>query len=93
MIELVNKELVFYFEVECANCRNKMNVSHVVIDLHEGALYCTLCGKEMKVPEYKKLIDAASTLNAYIGDSMNAKYIDLVLNPNYVFEEEELAAH
>lgn len=93
MIELVNKKLVFYFEVECANCKNTMNVSHVVINEKEGDLYCALCGKSMMVPDYKKLVDSAEILNSYVGDSMNAKYLNLVLNPNYAFEEEEVAAH
>lgn len=93
MIEQINKELVFYFEIECPNCRNKMNVSHEVIEEHTGALYCTLCSKGIRVPDYEKLVEAAKTLNAYIGDSMNAKHVNLILNPNFESEDDTPAAH
>ena len=93
MIEQVNKELVFYFEIECANCRNKMNVSHEVIEERQGDLYCTLCSKEMQVPDHTKLVEAAKSLNNYIGDSLNAKYINLVLNASFESPDDTSAAH
>ena len=93
MIELINQKLVFYFEIECPNCKNTVNVSHQVINEHEGAMFCTLCGKTIHVPDHKKLVEAAETLNNYIGDSVNAKYVNLVLNKNFEGDGNTPLAH
>ena len=92
MLERID-QLVFYFEIECANCRNRMKVSHTVIEERDGLLFCSLCGKDVKVPNHEKLVESSKVLNDYISDSMNAKYIDLVLNDNYIEPETAPAAH
>ncbi|MDN5278609.1 MAG: hypothetical protein PWR01_2574 [Clostridiales bacterium] len=92
MLDRLDK-LVFYFTIECANCHNKMKVSHVVIDEKSGELFCSLCGKDVKVPNYQTLVTAAKDLNGYIGDSLNAKYIDLVLNEHYEEPSDTPPAH
>ncbi len=91
MIDL--KSLVFYFKIECALCHSEMSVSHEVIQEKSGELYCTLCGKVVKVPNWEKLVNASKELNEYIGDSLNAKYINIILNEQFECEEEEVAAH
>lgn len=85
-------QLVFYFTVECANCRDVMKVSHETIRMRSGELFCSLCGKDVKVPDYEKLASAASSLNEYVSDSLNAKYIKLVLNEKYVPSDDMPAA-
>jgi uncharacterized Zn finger protein len=85
--------LVFYFSIECANCKNIMKVSHETIKDKNGELFCSLCGRDVKVPGYEKLVGAAETLNDYIGDSQNAKYINLVLNEQYASDDDVPLAH
>lgn len=92
MLERID-QLVFHFTIECANCRNVMKVSHVVISEKEGDLYCSLCGKDVKVPNHENLVAASKTLNEYIGDSLNAKYINLVLNEKYMAADDVPPAH
>lgn len=92
MLERID-QLVFYFTIECANCHNVIKVSHVVISEKEGKLYCCLCGKEVKVPDYENLVSAAQTLNDYLSDSLNAKYVNLVLNEKYKIADDMPSAH
>ncbi|PKL45838.1 MAG: hypothetical protein CVV41_02205 [Candidatus Riflebacteria bacterium HGW-Riflebacteria-1] len=83
MLDRIDR-LVFYFTVECANCRDTIKVSHDTIQTRAGELFCSLCGKDVKVPDYEKLARAASSLNEYVSDSFNSKYIKLHLNEKYV---------
>ncbi len=92
MLERIDK-LVFYFTVECANCRNVMKVSHVVVDEKAGEIYCSLCGKDVKVPNHEELVSSAKTLNAYLGDSLNSKYVNLVMNEKYEKPDSAPPAH
>jgi predicted Zn finger-like uncharacterized protein len=92
MLERIDK-LVFYFTIECPNCHNEMKVSHEVIGSRKGELFCSLCGKDVKVPNYEKLVEASKVLNNYIGDSLNAKYINLVLNEQYDSPDGIPSAH
>ena len=82
MLDRIDK-LVFYFTVECANCRNIMKVSHETVKMRAGELFCSLCGKDVRVPDYDRLAQLAGGLNDYVCDSYNAKYIKLVLNERY----------
>ncbi|PKL46890.1 MAG: hypothetical protein CVV42_15025 [Candidatus Riflebacteria bacterium HGW-Riflebacteria-2] len=91
MLDRIDR-LAFYFAVECANCRDIMKVSHETIMMKSGELFCSLCGKDVKVPDYEKLARAASSLNDYVSDSFNAKYIKLVLNEKYVPPDDMPAA-
>lgn len=86
------ERLAFYFNVECANCRYSMKVSHETIMMRAGDLFCPLCGKDVKVPDYEKLARAAASLNEYVSDSFNAKYIKLALNEKYVPPDDMPAA-
>lgn len=92
MIEEISK-LVFYFELDCPNCHNKMKVSHAVIEEKSGELFCALCGKDLKVPSHESLVSAAKFLNDYVGDSVNAKYINLVLNERFALGDDTPPAH
>ena len=92
MIEEISK-LVFYFELDCPNCHNKMKVSHEVIGDKCGELFCALCGKDLKVPSHESLVSAAKVINDYVGDSINAKYINLVINEKFAVEDNTPAAH
>lgn len=92
MIEQL-KDLVFYFSIECANCKTPMKTSHVVVEEKNGDLYCTLCGKSIKVPDHDKLVMAAKSLNNYILEGTNAKYIKMVLNEKFVVEDAAPPAH
>lgn len=92
MIEQI-KDLVFYFSIECANCRTEMKVSHVVVDEKKGELFCSLCGKVIMVPDHDKLVAASKGLNDYILEGTNAKYIKLVLNDKFIVEDSAPPAH
>lgn len=92
MLDRIDK-LVFYFTIECANCKNIIKTSHVVIENKAGALFCSLCGKDVKIPDYEKLANSAKALNEFIGDSNNAKYINLVLNESFEKADSTPAAH
>ncbi len=92
MLERIDR-LVFYFNVDCANCHNLMKVSHVTVEEGQGNIVCTLCGKKVVVPNFEVLVKAAKDLNAYLGDSMNHKRIKLSLNEQFKVEEAQLAAH
>lgn len=92
MLDRIDK-LVFYFTIECANCRNIIKTSHVVIENKAGAIFCTLCGKDVKIPDYQNLVTAAKSLNEYVGDSYNAKYLNLVLNDKFEKADSTPAAH
>lgn len=87
------KDLVFYFTVECANCQTEMKFSHAVVEDKHGELFCTLCGKSIKVPEFEKLVNHAKGLNNYILEGTNARYIKLVLNEKFVVEDAAPPAH
>ncbi|MBR4329473.1 MAG: hypothetical protein IKP71_06430, partial [Candidatus Riflebacteria bacterium] len=65
MLETINK-LVFYFDIECANCKTHLKASHESINDQKGILFCGLCGKEVKVPDYEKLVSASEALNQYV---------------------------
>jgi len=91
MLDRIDR-LVFYFTVECANCRDVMKVSHETILMKSGELFCSLCGKDVKVPDYEKLARAAASLNEYVSDSFNSKYVKLVLNERYVPPDDMPAA-
>lgn len=92
MLERIDK-LVFYFTVECANCRNVMKVSHTAVEEKAGTICCTLCGKDVKVPNFMDLVTSAKTLNEYLGDSLNAKYINLHMNEKYEKVSDTPPAH
>lgn len=85
MIERIERT-VFFFSVECANCHDHMKVSHVVVEEQKGILICTLCGKSIKVPDPEILVRSAKDLNNYLGDSLNSKFIHLILNDKFVVE-------
>ncbi len=93
MLERTDKT-VFFFTIECAVCRNVAKVSHVVIEDQKGSLVCSLCGKTVKVPSFEILVKASKDLNAYLGDNLNAKYIKILLNPEFhVDDAVPLAGH
>ncbi len=92
MLDRIDK-LVFYFTIECANCRNVMKVSHTSVEEKAGEMFCSLCGKDVKVPNYMDLVTSAKTLNAYLGDSLNAKYINLKMNEKYERPSDTPPAH
>ncbi|GAB4274415.1 MAG: hypothetical protein Kow0029_14750 [Candidatus Rifleibacteriota bacterium] len=92
MLERIDK-LVFHYTIECANCHNCMKVSHVVIEEKAGEIFCSLCGKDVRVPNHEVLVSASKALNDYISDSLNAKYINLVLNEQYQPSEDDIPAH
>lgn len=92
MLDRIDK-LVFYFTIECANCHNIMKVSHVVVDEKGGDIFCSLCGKDVKVPDHEKLVTSTKALNEYLGDSLNAKYVKLVLNEAYECPSDVPPAH
>lgn len=82
MLETINK-LVFYFDIECANCKTHLKASHESINDQKGILFCGLCGKEVKVPDYEKLVSASEALNQYVTNPINSQYISLALNEKY----------
>jgi transcription elongation factor Elf1 len=92
MLERIDK-LVFYFTIECANCKNTMKVSHTSVEERNGDMFCSLCGKTVKVPNHQDLVSSAKTLNAYLGDTLNAKYINLVMNEQYEKADGTPPAH
>lgn len=87
MLERIDK-LVFYFQVECALCKNVIKVSHVVIEEQNGMLICSLCGRNIKVPDAETLVKASKALNEYLGDSINSKFVKLVLNEKFKIQDE-----
>lgn len=91
MLDRIDR-LVFYFAIECANCRDVMKVSHETIMMRSGELFCPLCGKDVKVPDFENLARTASGLNEYLSDSLNSKYIKLMLNSKYVSLDDMPAA-
>ena len=92
MLERIDK-LVFYYTVDCANCHNILKVSHVVVDELKGSVVCSLCGKIVNVPKWEDLVQASKILDAYLGDSLNAKFVKLVMNEKFKIQEQQLAAH
>ncbi len=82
MLETLNK-LVFYYDIECANCKNHLKASHESIKDQKGMLFCGLCGKEVKVPDYEKLVEVSEALNNYMSNPINSQYISLELNAKY----------
>ena len=82
MLETINK-LVFYFDIECANCKTHLKASHESINDQKGVLFCGLCGKEVKVPDYEKLVSVSEALNQYVTNPINSQYISLELNEKY----------
>ncbi|MDD2999876.1 MAG: hypothetical protein PHV05_12500 [Candidatus Riflebacteria bacterium] len=92
MLDRIDK-LVFYFTIECANCKNVIKTSHVVVDEKEGVIFCSLCGKDVKVPDYQTLVTSAKSLNNYIGDAFNSQYINLVLNEKFAVADSAPPAH
>lgn len=92
MLQRIDK-LVFYFTIECANCHDIMKVSHVVISEKAGTLFCSLCGKDVTVPNHETLATAAKTLDEYLGDSFNAQYVKLVLNKAFESPSDAPPAH
>lgn len=87
MLETINK-LVFYFDIECANCKTHLKASHESINDQKGILFCGLCGKEVKVPDYEKLVAASEALNQYVTNPINSQYISLELNEKYKKDAE-----
>lgn len=83
MLESLNK-LVFYFDIQCANCKNVIKASHSAIHDCNGMLFCGLCGKEVKVPNHEELVECCEKLNKYVSNPINSQYITLVLNDKYV---------
>jgi hypothetical protein len=77
------EKLVFYFTIECAVCHNLMKVSHMAVKDQSGALVCSLCGRQVKVPGHETLIEASDKLNQYLSDSQNSQYIRLIVNPEF----------
>ncbi|NLM17896.1 MAG: hypothetical protein GX221_09285 [Candidatus Riflebacteria bacterium] len=90
MIQDMSK-VAFYFMIECANCRNATKVSHVYIKDKEGTIDCALCGKEIIVPGYEKVMEAAETMNAFLSDTLNAQFVTLVNNEKFVKPVQEIA--
>jgi len=91
MLERIDR-LVFYFTIDCANCHNKLHVSHVAVEEQKGMLVCSLCGRNVKVPDFENLALAAKNLNLYLGDNNNAKYIKLIMNEKFKIEDATPAA-
>lgn len=87
MLETINK-LVFYFDIECANCKTHLKASHESINDQKGILFCGLCGKEVKVPDYEKLVEVSEALNKYVTNPINSQYISLALNEKYKKDAE-----
>ncbi|MFZ5949731.1 MAG: hypothetical protein ACOYXC_03435 [Candidatus Rifleibacteriota bacterium] len=92
MLERID-QLVFYFTIECANCRNVIKTSHVVVQEKAGLLFCSLCGKDVKVPGHENLVASGKFLNEYLGDSLNAKFINLVMNEKFERPSDTPPAH
>ena len=86
MLDTLDK-LVFYFDIQCANCKNIMKASHSSIEDQKGSLYCGLCGKEVKIPDYEKLVQTSEALNTYVSNPINSQYITLKLNEKYKKDE------
>lgn len=51
-------------------------------------LFCGLCGKEVKVPDYERLVELSEGLNNYVTNPINAQYISLELNEKYKKDSE-----
>ncbi len=86
-------KLVFYFKIECPICKTEMKFSHIVIEEKKGELFCSICNKSVTVPSFENLVAASKTLNDFLGDSINAKYINLVLNEKFELADDVPAAH
>jgi len=82
MLERADR-LVFFFTIECTNCHNIAKYSHVSIEEQTGVFVCTLCGKNIKIPDVEILIRSSKDLGAYLGDPLNSKFIRLVLNEGF----------
>ena len=89
LVERIDR-VVFYYVIECANCRNEAKVSHQVIENTSGELVCSLCGKIIRVVNWENMVEASKVMNAYLSDGLNAQFIRLELNPKYELEEEDL---
>lgn len=76
--------LVFYFDIQCANCKHHMKASHESIKDQQGILHCGLCGKEVRVPNYENLVKTCEDMNKYLSSPINSQYITLELNEKYV---------
>ncbi len=87
MLETINK-LVFYYDIQCANCKTHLKASHESIKDQKGMLFCGLCGKEVKVPDYERLVELSEGLNNYVTNPINAQYISLELNEKYKKDSE-----
>lgn len=82
MLERIDK-VVFYFTIDCAICHNLVNVSHVTIEEKKGGVECSLCGKQIKFPDFEKISQSAKILNEFLGDIANAKFVKLTMNDKY----------
>lgn len=91
MLERIDK-VVFYFTIDCAICHNHVNVSHVVIEEKKGLVDCSLCGKQIKFPDYEKIGRATKDLNDFLADVANCKFVKLTLNDKFVAQDNVPAA-
>lgn len=91
MLERIDK-LPFFFTIDCSLCHNVLNVSHKSVEDMKGVLSCSLCGKQIKVPQWEVLVKASDDLNNYLSDRLNAKFFKLVLNPQFKMEDNVPAA-
>jgi len=92
MLERIDR-LPFFYTVECAQCHNILKVSHKSVEELKGVMNCTLCGKQIKFPQWEMLVKTSEDLNNFLGDRLNAKFIKLVLNPQFKLEDDVPAAH
>jgi len=91
MLERIDR-LPFYFTLTCSLCRNVLNVSHKSIEELKGVMNCSLCGKQIKVPQWETLIKCSEDLNNFLSDRLNAKFFKLVINPQFKLEDDVPAA-
>lgn len=91
MLERIDR-LPFYFTIDCSLCRNVLNVSHKAIEDAKGVMTCSLCGKQIKVPQWELMVKASEDLNNYLSDRLNAKFFKLVPNPKFVMIDDVPAA-
>lgn len=82
MLERIDK-VVFYFTIDCGICHNQVNVSHVTIEEKKGAVECSLCGKNIRFPDFEKISSSAKILNEFLGDISNTKFVKLTMNDKY----------
>lgn len=92
MLERIDR-LVFYFTIDCSICHNLMKVSHVAVEETNGVMSCSLCNKQIKVPDHAKLIQSAKELNDYLSNKLNQKFIKVVLNEAFIVEDDAVPAH